>query len=83
MLPTAALLLAAISAPSPMDLAPTDLAIRPNVIERSLAPYDWSNQQGRHVGARLAYTDSAACDTGPICHVINGQQVCYHDCRFD
>ena len=84
MLTSTVLLLTAMSPPAAADIAPLELAARPHVIERSDASYDWALQQGRRApGLKLAYTETAACDTGPTCHVINGQQVCYHDCRFD
>jgi hypothetical protein len=74
----------AIATPAPRDLVPLSLAVRLPVVDLGRVPCDWTLQQACRANQLLAASDTTAvCDTTGECHVVNGQQVCPPDCRFD
>ena len=78
-----ALLFTAIPAPLPTDITPSSLAIRPNAVERTGGPYDWTLQQMRGTGGLKLADSTARCDTGPTPTHIAGQSDQVPDCTFD
>ena len=78
-LSASALLLTALSAPVPTGITPLSLAVRPHVVERVDAPYNWTLQQGGGATGLQLADSTATCDTGPIC----SGKYCVPDCRFD
>jgi hypothetical protein len=78
-----ALLLTTISAPSPSDITPVSLAVRPSIVDLGDAGYDWALQQRLSGWDLKSAANTANCNTQMTPTNLNGRRDSVPDCGFD